>query len=194
MSFHNSSVGLLRSNRIRRHLQGTPFSAALLIAVTGLGSSESANAASIARSVVVRSSPAAVWELIGPFCSIRTWLPPVGTCQEDGAEAPTRTLVTKDGKATFVERQIARRDDQHFYSYQFLSSPLPVSRYHSTLRVSAMGQGRSRVTWRGTYRPDAGSDREAKQALEQIYSAGLDTIRALVEQDVATPAASRATP
>lgn len=173
---------------------GVAFNAAVLIAFSGLGGIATASAATVSRSAVVQGRPSAVWKLIGPFCSISNWLPPVGTCSEDGAAPPTRTLVTKDGKATFVERQTARRDDRQFYSYTFLSSPLPVTRYNSTIRVSALGQGRSRVTWRGTYQATSGNERAAREALEQIYDAGLDSIRALAEQASAPVAATRATP
>src|SRR3954451_16034487 len=83
-------------------------------------------AATISRSADVKASAAAVWSVIGPFCAIKDWLPPVGECIEDGKAPPTRILVTKDGKAAFVEKQTARNDAEHTYSYAFLSSPLPV--------------------------------------------------------------------
>ena len=62
-------------------------------------------------------------------------------CQttEDGKVPPTRTLVTKDGKATFVELQTVRSDTKHFYTYQ--STPLPVTHYTSTIKVAAKSKG-----------------------------------------------------
>ncbi len=126
----------------------------------------------------VAATPSAVWSLIGPFCAIQDWLPPVGTCTEDGKAAPTRTLVTKDGKATFVELETARNDAMHSYSYTFQSSPLPVTHYQSTIEVTSKGKGVSTVTWRATYTPDIGKEKDANDALAGIYSVGLDTIRA----------------
>ena len=82
----------------------------------------SASAATMSRNVDVNGTPAAVWSMIGPFCAIKDWLPPIGTCSEDGKAPPTRTLVTKDGKATFVEQETARSDAKHTYSYSFTSS------------------------------------------------------------------------
>lgn len=136
-----------------------------------------ASADTVSHSVVVPSSPAEVWSMIGPFCAIKNWLPPVGTCKEDGGTPPTRTLVTKDGTATFVERQIARNDSQYTYSYAFVSSPLPLSDYTSTIKVTANGKGQSTVTWNGRYTPDAGKQADAKAALDDIYTAGLDMIK-----------------
>jgi hypothetical protein len=69
-----------------------------------------ASAATVSRSIEVNGAPATVWSAIGAFCAIKDWLPPVGMCIEDGKTPPTRTLVTKDGKASFVEKQTARNE------------------------------------------------------------------------------------
>ena len=150
-----------------------------LFALTVLSAgASSASAASLSRSVDVNAAPSSVWSAIGPFCAIKDWLPPVGTCSEDGKNPPTRTLVTKDGKATFIERQIARSDTRHFYRYTFLSSPLPVSHYLSTLRVVAKGNGEATVIWCATYTPALGKEKAANDALQGIYKAGLGLIKA----------------
>ena len=179
--------------RMRRGARGAALSRAVLAALAAAtfgASASTASAATIARSVEVSGTPAAVWALIGPFCAIKDWLPPVGTCTEDCRVPPTRTLVTKDGSATFIERQTARNDSQAFYRYEFVASPLPVSRYSSTIRVTANGKGGSTVTLRGSYTPDVGKAADAKQALSGIYAAGLDSIRSQVAKQLAAAAVS----
>ena len=136
------------------------------------------SAASLTRSIEVNGAPAAVWSTIGSFCAIKDWLPPVGTCIEDGKSPPTRTLVTKDGKASFVETQIARDEAKYTYSYVFLSSPLPVTKYTSTIKVTAKGDGVSIVTWNGSFTPDSGKEKDAIDALTGVYEAGLAGIQA----------------
>ena len=96
----------------------------------------------------------------------------------DGKVPPTRTVVTKDGKSTFVEMQTGRSDAKHFYSYNFMSSPLPVTHYMSTIRVAAKSNGISTITWHGAYVPEHGKEKAAKDALSGIYEAGLNAIRA----------------
>jgi Polyketide cyclase / dehydrase and lipid transport len=150
--------------------------------------------AAISRTVVVQGSPAQVWAMIGSFCAIELWLPPVGTCSEDGAFPPTRTLVTRDGTATFIERQTARSDTETFYSYVFVSSPLPVSRYSATIRVKGIGKDESTVTWSGTYTPDAGKENEAAAALDGIYASGLESIQRLAVAQLAPLASPRVAP
>lgn len=147
--------------------------AVLLLAAIGTAP---APAATLSQSVDVAASPATVWAMIGPFCAIETWLPPIGACRLDGKTPPTRTLLTKDGVATFVERETERSEAGRFYSYTFLTSPLPVRNYHSTIRVTANGDGRSTVTWRGEYMPESGKEAEALETLTTVYRAGLDRI------------------
>jgi hypothetical protein len=99
-------------------------------------------------------------------------------CIEDGKSPPTRTLVTKDVKVSFVEIETWRNDKEHSYSYAFLSSPLPVTNYKSTIKVTAKGDGLSVVTWTGTYTPDSGKEKDAMDALTGVYEAGLASIKA----------------
>jgi len=152
-------------------------SAAVAVVALGLGTS-AASAASLARTMEVNAAPAAVWSAIGGFCAIKDWLPPVGICIEDGKTPSTRTLVTKDGKAAFVETQTARNDREYTYSYVFVSSPLPVTNYSSTIKVTAKGEGSSVITWTGTYNPDSGKEKDASEALNGVYEAGLSAIKA----------------
>lgn len=134
--------------------------------------------ASLSRSVVVHARPAAVWAAVGPFCAIADWHPAIATCAMDGKTPPTRTLVTREGPATFVERQVARDDAAHRYGYSFVSSPLPVTGYTSTFKVEPSGAGDARVTWSGAYTPDPGQAEAAETALAGIYESGLAAIAA----------------
>jgi hypothetical protein len=137
-----------------------------------------ASAANLTRSIEINETPSAVWSVIGSFCAIKDWLPPVGVCIEDGKSPPTRTLVTKDSKASFVETQTERNEKEYSYSYAFVSSPLPVTHYRSTIKVTAKNDGVSIVTWTGTYTPDSGKEKIAMEALIGVYEAGLAGIQA----------------
>ncbi len=171
-------------HRCRHREHGTPLARtsvhsvtfAVSLALLSLGAFD-ADAASLTRRVEVAATVSAVWSAIGPFCAIENWLPPVGTCTEDGKAPPTRTLVSKDGHSVFVELQTARSDARHSYSYTFISSPLPVTHYTSTISVAAKAKSLSIVTWRGTYTPKRGKENEAHAALAAIYRSGLDAIK-----------------
>lgn len=168
-----SLINFPRSTRISTRIKASL--PALALAFLG---AMPASADQLTRSIDVSGTPAEVWAKIGPFCAIKDWHPAIGTCTEAGANPLTRTLVTKDGKATFVEAQTMRDDVAHLYSYTFIASPLPVKHYHATLIVAAKSDGVSTVTWSGNYTPDEGKAKDAMDALGGIYQSGLDAIKA----------------
>jgi hypothetical protein len=167
----------MKNDMTARRITALLRSAAVGAAVLGFGALP-VSAANLTRSIEVNAAPSAVWSVIGPFCAIKDWLPPVGMCIEDGKAPSTRTLVTRDGKASFVEMQTARNEKEYSYSYAFLASPLPVTNYKSTIKVTAKGDGVSVVTWTGTYTADSGREKDAIDALRDVYEAGLASIQA----------------
>ena len=131
----------------------------------------------LTRSVDVNATPSEIWSMMGPFCAVKDWHPAIGTCVMDGKAPVTRTLVTKDGAATFVETQTANSNTDHLYSYAIKSSPLPVTHYLATLKVAAKDMNSSTVTWSSTYTPDKGKAADATEALVGIYKSGLNAIQ-----------------
>jgi len=156
------------------------FASCAALASPALASQLSAKPANLSRSIDVRADSATVWSAIGSFCAIADWHPAVGSCTLDGKAPPTRTLTTRDG-ATFVELEVQRDDAQHLYAYTFTSSPLPVTRYRSTLRVLATGNGTSRIEWSSTFTPAAGKEQAARDALTGIYESGLTAIKSRLD-------------
>ena len=171
----------MKNDMTARRITALVRSAALCAVALGVGAMP-VSAANLTRSIEVNGAPSAVWSVIGSFCAIKDWLPPVGMCIEDGRSPPTRTLITKDGKASFVETQTARNDREYSYSYAFLSSPLPVTQYKSTIQVTARSEGVSVVTWTGSYTPDSGKEKDAIDALNDIYESGLAAIQARLKK------------
>ena len=133
-----------------------------------------ASAASVEKEINVKAPADKVWAMIGPFCSIKTWHPAIGKCTEANG---VRTLVTKDGKATFVEKQTKNDPSGMEYSYEIEKSPLPITDYKSTIKVTDKGDGASKITWSSTYTPDKGKEDAADQAIAGIYQGGLDNIQ-----------------
>ena len=151
-----------------------------LLAATILASGTfAAHAASVDKTIDVKAPADKVWAMIGPFCSIKDWHPAIGQCTESGG---VRTLTTKDGKATFEEKQIASNSKTMDYSYEILKSPLPITDYKSTIKVMPKGDGMSTITWSSTYTPDAGKEAAAQTAIAGIYQSGLDNIQKMAAQ------------
>ena len=133
-----------------------------------------AQAASVSKSIDVKAPAKEVWARIGPFCSIKDWHPSIGQCTEAGG---VRTLTTRDGKGTFVEKQVASEAKATSYSYTIEKSPLPLTNYKATLKVVPKGEDLSTVEWSGTYTPNKGQEQAANDAIAAIFQAGLDSIQ-----------------
>ena len=52
-----------------------------------------------------------------------------------------------------------------------------MTHYTSTIKVSARGDGKATITWRGTYTANRGKGKDARDALDGIYEAGLEAIK-----------------
>ena len=150
------------------------------LAAAGLLSAAPALAVSVVKTVDVAAPPARVWQAIGGFCGIGQWHPAIDSCTPSArGTMPVRTLALKGG-GTIVEGQVARSDAQRRYSYTILESPLPVTGYRSTIRVTPNGAG-SRIRWSGTFKAKGAPDAEAAGVIGGIYDAGLAGIAAAVK-------------
>lgn len=163
----------------QKMIANTSLAAMSLSALFFLNASATpAKTGSLTRQVSVNAAPEAVWSRIGGFCSIKDWHPLVGVCITDGKRPPTRTLVTRDGQASFVEKEMARDDSARLYSYSFVSSPLPTTKYLSTLRVVSAGPGTSLIVWHGEFSAEPGKEKDVEAALVNVYESGLTALKA----------------
>jgi carbon monoxide dehydrogenase subunit G len=154
----------------RPKLLGT---AAAFLAQSTLG-----HALEVSRSLEISAPPAAVWAIIGDFCSIELWHPQVERCTlsendaTDGVTLPVRGVVTTESAGTIVEAETARNEGGMSYSSILLGGPLPVRNYSSTIAVTAKAE-RAVVTWRATFEADGVSDSDAVAEIAGIYERGL---------------------
>ncbi|MEM7301813.1 MAG: SRPBCC family protein [Pseudomonadota bacterium] len=90
------------------------------------------------RSMIIDASIDETWAALRAFDGVVNWNPGVSEAVlESGQPTATSTircLSTPDGQV-FRETLLAHSDAEHFYSYDILESPLPVSDYVSTHRL-----------------------------------------------------------
>jgi hypothetical protein len=102
--------------------------------------------------IEIPASPNAVWQLIGGFNSLPSWLSYIlrSKLSEDGR---VRHLVDFKGE-TIVERLEEFDNTARSYSYSIVVSPFPVSGYRSSLRVNLplMEKGHGWNGWRPSLR------------------------------------------
>ncbi|PYJ89931.1 MAG: MxaD family protein [Verrucomicrobia bacterium] len=135
-------------------------------------------------SSVVNAPPEKLWATIRRFDAVAEWLPFVRSSPiEDGGD-PTRmgcvrVLTQTDGEV-FREVLVALSDAERFYSYTFVSSPVPVHNHCTTLRVLPITDGdRSYVEWSSRFEIDPQYEAQLVDLMNRNFLAGL---RALAEK------------
>ena len=146
---------------------------ALLVA----GSSHAAGNLSVTREVIIDSTPATVWKLVGNFNALDVWHPAVSKSELNGAgtKVGTRRLLTLvDSKKTIIEQLTAYDAAKTSYSYTIVRGPLPVVNYNGTLTLNATPEGKTLLKWTSTFdAPEGGDNTYSTQAVEALCDSGL---------------------
>ncbi len=125
-----------------------------------------------------------VWPVIRRFDPAADWLPFVKSSPiEDGGD-PTRVgcvrVLTQTNGEVLREVLVAISDAKRFYSYTFVSSPVPVRNHRTTLRVLPITDGdRSYVEWLSRF--EIAPEHET-QLVELMNRNFLNDLRSLAER------------
>jgi hypothetical protein len=121
---------------------------------------------------------AALWKKFGGWCGIKDWHPAVANCEESKeGDDVFRTLTLKDG-GKIKEKQTEYRDN--FYKYVIVESPLPVKDYQAQFALTPDDDDEDEINfaWSAVFDPADGKDpKEAREAINGIFTAGLDAIK-----------------
>ncbi len=131
---------------------------------------------SVHMQVELKASPDEVWKLIGGFNDLPDWLPPIEKSTLD--EAGKIRHLSLAGGGEIVELLEEHNDEERYYRYSIIDSPLPLSNYVATLRVHAQGGGaHSIVDWSSNFNADGAPDEEAIAPVKGVYQAGFDQLQ-----------------
>lgn len=115
-----------------------------------------------------------VWRLIGGFNALPDWHPLVAKSELEGGGS-LRKLTLPTGE-TIVEKLEHSDDDARTYTYSIVDSPLPVSSYNATIKVSDDADGKGcTVEWSSGFEA-SGDENTAIKAVQGIYEAGLQNL------------------
>lgn len=137
----------------------------------------------IYESAIIPAPISEVWPVIGDFGGIHNWHPAIANATlGDGAPADqvgaTRVCELGDG-AKLSEKQTARSDEDHFYSYAITESPMPMSNYEGTMRLRPLtATGETFMEWSATFDPAAGAEADLPPMIEGLFQAGFEALRA----------------
>ena len=134
-------------------------------------------------SSVIDAPIGTVWAAIRRFDAPADFLPfvessPIEDGREPTAVGAVRVVTQKDG-GVFREVLVAHSDADHFYSYTFVGSPIPVRNHRTTLRLRRVTDGDATLgEW--SSRLEIAADREAELVglMERNFLAGLQALDA----------------
>ncbi len=133
-------------------------------------------------STVIKAPLDQVWPVAGAFDRLDAWAAPIKSCALEGtagadAAGATRRLEMRDG-TPIVERQTARSDaGDYFYTYEIVSSPLPVADYESTVRARPITRSNETfIEWSAIFEPKGIDERTANRMVQSYYAACLGSL------------------
>ena len=138
----------------------------------------------VEESTTLKAPPAQVWALLHDFGDM-SWVPPVKSVTATQGNTPGSVRTIDLGGPKLVET--LKGYDAKAMTYDYVidetdanKATMPVSHYHSAIKVTPGADGGSVVTWSGTFQradtsdsPKPGMDDEtAKKAIHGVYQAG----------------------
>ncbi len=165
---------------------------AVLALSASLSLAQEAKVVQVTKTIDINAPAAEVWDRVKNFDALNTWHPAIakdeiveGKNNEVGA---VRLLTTGDGAQ--LREKLAGFDAAGMnFTYIITDEGGPVSNYKSTLKVEAVSATTCKVTWTGSFIPNAGGPPPAPGAeamtpaslFESIYQTGLDNLKKLAE-------------
>lgn len=131
----------------------------------------------ISETISLHASPDDVWAIIGDPGTIGDWLPALAESSFNDGE---RVCMTGEG-AEIRERILAHSDADRSYTYEIVTSPMPLRSYRSTLAVHGHDD-HSHVSWEAEFEAlEEGQEPELETMFSGLYREGLSALRDRVE-------------
>ena len=141
----------------------------------------------VIRSMIIDAPIGTVWAAVRAFDGVSAWNPAVtGARMETGAPTAVgsiRHLDIADG-SSFRETLLAHSDAEHFYTYDILDSPLPVTGYVSTHRFLAITHTDQTLSiWESRFDCDPAVAEEMDKVVgDAIYIGGMAGLDAYLKE------------
>ena len=116
-----------------------------------------------------------VWKLVGDFAG---FVEAMGIPVESDGEGVGSTRTIAMGGSDTIERLEKLDNDTKTVQYSLLQGPLPVENYLSTMQLSAIDSGRTRLEWSSEFDPAGMSEADAIKAIRGIYRGGIAGLQA----------------
>lgn len=134
-------------------------------------------------STVVNAPAERVWTRIRDFNGLPQWLPRVAESRIENGEPADKIGCVRDFRLRngdrVREQLVGLSDFDMFYTYTIVESPMPVTNYFATLRITPVTDGkRSFLEWSAEF--DCPPDKEAELVAGisgNVFTTGFDTLK-----------------
>lgn len=135
--------------------------------------------ARVSKTTTIQASPDVVWDTVGDFGGIHTYVEAIADVTTEGDGIGTmRTLTLQDG-AQITERLDHRDDEARELRYSIVQSPLPLEDYAATAQVRAKGPKACAITWSATFEPRGAPEDEVVELIEGLYAMAFEGLKKL---------------
>ena len=112
-----------------------------------------------------------VWKVVGSFGG---FIEAMGMPAEMEGEGVGQTRTIGSGPTAMVERLEEHDEAAHRIVYSIVSGPLPIRNYRSTMQLTDVGGGATKLVWSGTFEAD---DDAASGIVTSIYQGGIGALK-----------------
>lgn len=134
-------------------------------------------------STVLNAPAARVWARVRDFNGLPGWHPAIAESRIEGGEPPDRIGCVRDFRLRngdrLREKLLGLSDYDLFCTYSILDSPMPVSNYVATLRLTPVTDGdRTFIEWTAEF--DVAPEREAEMIAQiggGVFQGGFDALK-----------------
>lgn len=140
---------------------------------------------SVSKEVNLKASPKTVWKMIGNFNKVDAWIPIVVDTQlktGNGVKPGDIRVLILDNGIKLTEKLLIYSDTKKTYTYSITEANnktelhIPIMDYVSTISVTELDVGMSKVEWRSTFNANNVSDEKAIEAVASVYDASLNNL------------------
>jgi uncharacterized protein YndB with AHSA1/START domain len=122
-----------------------------------------------------------LWALVSDFGNVARWHPDVTSSRlESGSVNETgsvRSIRLRSGMS-LRERLLAISEQELFYTYSVIESPLPIRDHESTVRFTRLSDSRTNVTWTARFSVVEGTANEFAAAVKAgVLDLGIEGLR-----------------
>lgn len=134
-------------------------------------------------SSVIDAAAEAVWDIVRDFNALSRWHPLIVDSRIENSQAAdkvgcVREIRLRDG-GVIREQLLSLSDFDFQYTYSILESPMPLSNYIATLKLTPITDGnRAFAEWSAEFDCEEAQERELAENIGQgVFQAGFDALK-----------------